>query len=384
MRLWMALLVAAPACGFQSQSARPGDGQVATDAAATIDAAATVDAAATIDAAIALDAQACFGTIARVCFATPPTGPANIPSMAINTNDAPECNANHNQVDKYCVIAGTSVTLGAGVVLRAFGDKPLVLISTTAMFDLSGEIDVGSKAGTDVGAGGNPSDCGVSSAVTGSSGGAGGSFGGVGGTGNPVAGAGGIAAPALSTFPTKLRGGCKGGFGANNPMGNGTGGNGTGGYGGGAVAIVAPQVMITGQITASGAGGHGGGASKCGGGGGGSGGMIVIESALISMAGGQAALFANGGGGGQGGEMKSGGGGADGTESVGPFAIARGGTSSLHGGGGANGAAGNGNKNGDSAANMPGGGGGGGGGGGASGVIRAPGAATSMIAPAPE
>jgi hypothetical protein len=312
-----------------------------------------------------------------VCFTTLPTNNVVIaPGTMIDTHNPAMCNATNDQRNDFCVIAGASFTIPAGVTLRATGDKPLILISTTGMFEVSGNIDVSSKSGSNVGAGGNVSpDCMGGTAAMMSSGGAGGSFGGLGGAGKAVGGAGGTAPAAATSFPTTLRGGCKGGLGAGSTTG-------TGGNGGGAVAIIAPLVVVMGQITASGAGGHGGGAGQTGGGGGGSGGMIVIEAPTISMLGGQAALFANGGGGGQGGE--GGGAGGDGGESTGPFAIGRGGTSSGHGGDGGNGAKGNGSKDGDPATNMPSGGGGGGGGGGASGFIRAPGAAASMIAPAPE
>ena len=331
-----------------------------------------------VDAMGSSDAQSCFGSLPRVCFTTPPTASIFISSnSALDTSNSPMCNPNHDQADKYCVIAGTSFVISTAATLRASGAKPLVLISTSAMFDLSGSIDVSSHAGTLVGAGGNSEDCVVGSAATMDSGGAGGSFGGKGGDGKTIDGMGGIAAAAMTTFPTKLRGGCQGGAGAGDPRG-------VGGNGGGAVEIVASKVVMGGQINASGAGGHGGGSTKCGGGGGGSGGMIVIDSPAISLIG-TAAVFANGGGGAQGGETGGGHEGADGGEALAPLIAAVGGkTAGLGGGGGGNGAAGPGSKDGDTAVNAPSSNGGGGGGGGASGFIRAPAAGSTLISPTPE
>jgi hypothetical protein len=376
MRLWIALVAVAPACGFHSQTETPpppSDGQVDIDAPST-----AIDAA--IDAMIPLDAQACFGTLARVCFTTMPTAAVVVDTRrVIDTNDPAMCDANHDQTASYCVIAGTSFTILKAGTVRASGNKPLVLISTSGTFQVAGLIDVSSAAGTNLGAGGNSSDCVAGTAATGTSGGYGGSFGGVGGSGKTIDGAGGAAPAGMTAFPGVLRGGCSGGDGAGDPDGGGHGGN-----GGGAVQIVAPKVDISGSITASGAGGHGGDPEKCGGGGGGAGGMIVIESPMITTTP-AATLFANGGGGAQGGEMKGSGKGADGGESLLPLVAALGGkTSGNNGGAGGNGAAGTGSKDGDAAVNSAGGMGGGGGGGGASGFIRAPGATSPLISPAPQ
>ncbi|MEO7729635.1 MAG: hypothetical protein ABIY55_01580 [Kofleriaceae bacterium] len=333
---------------------------------------------ASVDATARPDAQACFGTLPRICFTALPTAAVQIAAgTVIDTTNSPMCNPDHDQADKYCVIAGASFTIPTGITLRANGPKPLVLISTTMKFDLSGSIDVSSKAGTNIGAGGNNEDCVAGPVATLNSGGAGGSSGGRGGDGKTIDGVGGIAVAGATTFPTKLRGGCKGGAGAGDPIG-------TGGNGGGAVEIIGPEVLIGGQINASGAAGRGGGPKKCGGGGGGSGGMIVIEAPVIMLVG-TATVFANGGGGAQGGEGKGGGDGADGGEALDPRVPALGGNrAGLSGGAGAPGAAGTGSKDGDAAVNAAGSNGGGGGGGGASGFIRAPGATSTMIAPAPE
>ena len=352
-----------------------------SDAAVAIDAAvASIDTSidGDIDAVVSPDAQSCYGTLPRICFTTLPTAPVQIASITVvDTSNSPMCNPNHDQADEYCVIAGTSFVISSAVTLRASGPKPLVLISTSAMFDLSGSIDVSSHAGTLTGAGGNSADCVAGSAATMNSGGAGGSFGGKGGDGKTADGVGGVAAPPTTTFPTKLRGGCKGGDGAGDPRG-------IGGNGGGAVEIIAPKVVVGGQINASGAGGHGGAANKSGGGGGGAGGMIVIDAPLIMLVG-TASVFANGGGGAQGGATGGGHEGADGGEALAPLTPAIGGkTAALDGGGGGNGAAGTTSKDGDTAVNAAGPNGGGGGGGGASGFVRAPGATSTMIAPAPE
>ncbi|MEO7729637.1 MAG: hypothetical protein ABIY55_01590 [Kofleriaceae bacterium] len=379
MRLWMALLSLAPACGFQSQpNGTTSDGKPAIiDAAPTIDGATDAPIDAAIDA-IPPDAQACFGSLPRICFMTLPTAPVQIAlGTVVDTNNSPMCNPNHDQADKYCVIAGTSFVIPTGITLRANGPKPLVLISTDEMFDLSGSIDISSKAGTNTGAGGNNEGCVAGAVATMSSGGAGGSFGGKGGDGKAVDGVGGIGVAAMTTFPPVLRGGCKGGAGAGMSAG-------VGGSGGGAVEIVGPKVVIGGQVNASGAGGHGGGRKKCGGGGGGAGGMIVIDSPMISLVG-TATVFANGGGGAQGGEDKGGGEGADGGEALTALTPAFGGnTVTLNGGAGGPGAAGTRSKDGDAATNAPGSNGGGGGGGGASGFIRAPGVTSTLVAPTPE
>jgi len=321
------------------------------------------------------DAQLCFGSFVRVCFNTAadvPTSPVMLGTTNIPTDSAPVCHQHNDQATKYCVIAGTSITTLPSTILRAYGIKPLVLLSTTTA-DISGNIDVSSRNGVanPVGAGANPTGSDVCTGATlaaGVSGGFGGSFGGRGGDGESKDGAQGIPSPAQASFPDKLRGGC--------PGGDGAGGGGRGGDGGGAVAIIATTIQLSGTINASGAGGHGGPATKSGGGGGGSGGMIVLDASTVSATG---ALFANGGGGGQAGSTTAAG--DDGGESTGPTNTAQGGNNTSNAGGSGGRGSSGANLSGANATGGSQGSGGGGAGGGGAGFIRAPGVTTNIAPP---
>lgn len=368
MRAWMAFLGMLPACGFQSSPASNGDANTGTPPDAS---------------------PAQFGSFVKVRFGSLSDVPTKPPMLTadVDTDASTLCDKHHDQTGKYCVIAGSSITVASGMTLRAHGSKPLVLLATTT-FDLEGTIDVSSKHGdSQVGAGAKPQgSCLATTAAMGHSGGYGGSFGGAGGMGGTpmltTGEAGGVPAPAITSSPTDLRGGCPGGDGAGN-----VGAAGTGGSGGGAVAIIAvTSIHLNGQINASGAGGIGGTGNGSGGGagGGGAGGMIVLDAPLIDAGTGPNVwLFANGGSGGQGGTGTGNGSGAgdDGMESPDPTTQAPPGAnpnrSGGHGGGGSAGTV----KDGDPAAvavNM----GDGGGGGGGAGFIRSMATAGAVFAPA--
>ncbi|HEX3478113.1 MAG TPA: hypothetical protein VHT91_23990, partial [Kofleriaceae bacterium] len=121
MRPWMALLALAPACGFSSS----GGG---TDVG-----------------------PPCFGSVVRICFdaGAVPMAPRSLPATEIDTDKTASgdlCDQNNDQKASYCVVTGAPLTLAAGAVLTAHGDKPLVLLSTTTM-ELLGDIDVSSHLG---------------------------------------------------------------------------------------------------------------------------------------------------------------------------------------------------------------------------------------------
>jgi hypothetical protein len=263
----MVFLAMVPACGFQSASNTDGGTKPPMDAKDD----ATPDAPGPE-----------YGTFIKIGFPSASVVPMTTlmwNNMTIDT-DGPMCDTRNNQASRYCVIAGSSITLASGKTLIAHGSKPLVLLATS-MFDLAGTIDVSSKRGGTPGAGALAS-CPNTTAAAGNSGGFGGSFGGKGGDGGTIAGTpdgtNGIAAPALPTLPTDLRGGCPGGNGSSTTAGIAP----AGGSGGGAVLIIAvDKIQMNGTINASGSGGKGGPNMKSGGGGGGSGGMIVLDSPMI-------------------------------------------------------------------------------------------------------
>jgi hypothetical protein len=358
----MALVALVAACGFHSGTARDGGG--ADDAPP--------------------DARLCFGSFVEICFnsaANVPTGPLALPELPtteINTESSTMCDPNNRQAATYCVVAGAGFVLPANRTIRAYGSKPLVLLSIGPA-DLAGVIDVSSRRDTDVkarGAGADPTDgCAGASPAMAAGGGFGGSFGGKGGNGEQVGSTMGGTSAGVAAAPTTLRGGCPGGdgmmAGASRTLG---------GSGGGAVAVIATTIQLDGKINASGAGGPGGDLISTGGGGGGAGGMIALDAASIT---GNGMLFANGGGGGQGGSFATNGAGQDGRESTGPLVVGAGGrTGTTTGGTGGDGASGTISKDGLPAqtTGLSGNAGGGAGGGGA-GFIRAHGI-TNNIAPA--
>jgi hypothetical protein len=358
----LGLLVLAPACGFSSGS----DGTS--------------------------DARMCFGDLIPICFSAGavPAAPRSLGTTDIDTDMTASgslCDQNNTQSARYCVVTGAPLTLSAGAMLTAHGDKPLVLLSTTTM-DLLGDIDVSSHHDVRRGPGANPSDasaCSFMTAPTGPSfggGGYGGSLGTVGGSGGKAGNqstGGGVAGTKLDTFPMSLRGGCRGGDGS---LLSTTDPAAAGGDGGGAIAMVAGmQIHVDAMINASGGGGHGGWMNaENGAAGGGAGGMIVLDSPVALTFGARTQLWANGGGGGQGGSAMTG---TDGSESTGPTQAAPGGSSSGSGGAGGSGSLGRGSGV-DGTAPAFGSGGGGGGGGGGAGFIHAPGFTDSnSISPPP-
>jgi hypothetical protein len=300
----------------------------------------------------------------QICLSQVPSTALDVDaSVTIDTDDPSMCATNvvGANMNQFCVLAGSDITVRGGKILAAKGTRPLVLVSSNTI-KVMGAIDVAAHTnGTpqDLGAGGD-AVCAGATAPTPGGGGYGGSFGAPGGLGGSrgIGGAGGLP-PTPIPNPPALRGGCSG---ADGP------GGGAGGHSGGAVALIAAtSIQIDGVINASGAGGAGSQVGGRGGGGGGSGGMIVIDATTVTGAGG-AKIFANGGGGGEG---SGGNDGRDGQDApADPTMAAVGGNGGSSGGDGGNGSKGNGLLG-----NAPGPGGGAtiegaGGGGGGAGVIK--------------
>jgi hypothetical protein len=253
-------------------------------------------------AVIAVDARVCFGTNpVTICLEDAPIAPLTISSATVlNTENSPMCMRVKSGGPPYCVLAGTTITIGAP--LRATGLQPLVLVATDSIsLTAYGSIDVGSHRGAspEIGAGADPGNCpaGTNPDQGDGGGGAGGSFagrGGNGGTGNAVPGMGGVSG-AATTQITELRGGCRGQD-ATGPS------KGIGGHGGGVVHLIAGSTInVIGIINAAGEGGGGGGGCSGtvanGGGGGGAGGMIGFDAPIVT---GSNLILASGGGGGSG------------------------------------------------------------------------------------
>jgi len=311
----------------------------------------------------------CVGTFHRVCIDPPPTTAVTLMTQQIDTTTSPLCAAYSAtpEVDA-CVIAGSSITVPAGAIVRVTGAKPLILVATTIA--IAGTLDVASHRIGLIGPGADVGPCvtdfvNPTAPMGGSGGGWGGSFaarGGDGGRSLPD-GQRGIAASSIGT--RSLRGGCGGGSDA-------SGESGQGGRGGGGLALVAVQlVTIDGVVNASGAGGRSalGTFAGRGGGGGGSGGMIVLDAAAVVVSG---QCFANGGGGAEGSSGSGSGAGTNGGESSAAGAAGAGGSGqSLGGGDGGQGSVGASHAgiSGQDGAQMVLFGGGGGGGGGSAGVI---------------
>jgi hypothetical protein len=306
MRVVGAVLCLVGACGFTPGVANNGgddggmnrpDGPVQVDAAV-----------------VPIDGPNCYGKgLLQVCFddALPGTFTAP-PSGTLATDTDANCTKVFTQPSgrELCVVAAQ--TIDVAVDLRAIGNRPLVLIgATTLHVDAGVTIDVATRDGSNTGAGGNDTACGVPGTPDNDAGGgggaAGGSFIGKGGDGgegdsNMSTSVDGVASPSTATpavTTTIVRGGCRGGIGG----GSSPGAMGkTGGSGGGAVYLIAGStLMIDGTIDAGGAGGQATDDEQ-GGPGGGSGGMIGLDAPAIMIAGG---VFANGGGGAEGGATNS-------------------------------------------------------------------------------
>jgi len=220
------------------------------------------------------------------------------------------------------VLAMSELTVSGSLTL--VGSRPVIL-AVWGDVNISGTLSARSAIGVDAGPGsGAPAQCssgqdGTSTASGGvGSGGGGGGYGATGGNAGDLTGSGGVAGGNgggsngnASIIP--LRGGCHGGEGGRPNDTSATGGQ--RGSGGGAVQVsAAGLLLVTGTVTASGAGGRGGredvpGSSSeggNGGGGGGSGGAVLLEGQDVFIAS-AARLTANGGGGGEGGDGNSGG-----------------------------------------------------------------------------
>jgi hypothetical protein len=350
----LAFLAMLAACGFNSPAVGDGGGSDA----------------------VPPDSLSCYGTAFQICLFAPPSKAimlADNTSIDTDATDASSmCNQHHRDAAKYCVVAGTSFTLALQKTLTAHGSRPLVLLANGTM-ELSGNIDIASHSNPAATGPGAllASACPNTTPAAGTSGGYGGSFtgkGGSGSSGNPNDGAGGGAALGQLSRPAVLVGGC--------PGGSGGGSGGAGGVGGGAIALIATEIRLGGNINASGAGGHGGPASKSGGGGGGSGGMIWLDANTITLASLRGVLWANGGGGGQGGQGGLPLAGDDGNESPDPTTAASKTNGSSVGGNGGKGSQGSVRDGQDGISDASTGGGnqgGGGGGGGGAGFIHAPG-----------
>jgi len=194
-----------------------------------------------------LDARVCFGTSVPVCLAAPPMMPLTVTfDTKVDTSLPATCVATTSGGDGVCVVAATTITIGAE--LRGIGDLPLVLIASESITVTgpNGKIDVGNHRGNpDVGAGANPRVCMAGAGpraggASGSGGGAGGSFTGTGGTGGAggvsAGGTGGAAAVGTANI-TAIRGGCPGQQGGSGSEG------GAAGRGGGAVHLVAGRAI---------------------------------------------------------------------------------------------------------------------------------------------
>jgi hypothetical protein len=300
MRVVGAVLCLVGACGFTPSGSGDDGGMNRPDGSGQM-----------IDAGVVgIDGLNCFGTgLLQVCFdsALPGTFTAP-PSGTLATDTNANCTKVFTQPSgrELCVVGAQMMDIA--VDLRAIGNRPLVLVgATTLKLEANVTIDVASRDGSNVGAGGNDSGCGVPGSPDNDGGGgggaAGGSFigkGGDGGTGdsNSSTSVDGVASPSTATpavTTTIVRGGCRGGIGGGSAT-NATGK--PGGSGGGAVYLIAGSTLtIDGMIDAGGAGGQATDDEQ-GGPGGGSGGMVGLDAPAIMISGG---VFANGGGGAEGG-----------------------------------------------------------------------------------
>ncbi len=266
---------------------------------------------------------------------------------------------------RVCLFVLASLSVPGGVVLRAAGDHPLVIVSEGDVMILGelsvdsfreGTMGTGELLGAGSGTGGVMGDVGMASSGMFGAGGGGGGFATSGGDGgNPpggggTGGAGGLGA-SYSLEP--LIGGARGGSGQST-----TGVTSVGGPGGGALQISSrTRITALGYLGAAGGGGGRGGTAAIGGAGGGSGGAIFLEAPEIMLGG---DMNVAGGGGGSGSCLTgTGAPGENGAHETG--SPAGGGACGFGGGAGGRGAGGT---------NVAGNGGNGSGGGGGAGVVR--------------
>jgi hypothetical protein len=300
-------LAAAPGCGFNTASGRPGaDAGPGDDAPVGTGGSDAGNDGGTVDPPPGN--AVCYGPSGwQVCVGARPTNAVPL-SDTLDTDKSEQClkkqpeswkNSPSSQPDACIVVAG-SVVIDS---LHVTGRRPLVIVADSAITVMT-LLDVAShRAQHVVGAGtGSGEDCKPFAGDPGNGppggggGGAGGSLrfaGGTGGTGNGVNQPGGLAADVVGGAPSHLQGGCAGQPGAGGKADDG-------GAGGGAVYLVSGgTISIPGRIDVSGAGGAGQ-SSLHGGGGGGSGGVIVLYAvgSINPMA--TTILIADGGGGGGG------------------------------------------------------------------------------------
>jgi hypothetical protein len=306
-RVWLWIVVsslAGAACSFGGGGGSGDKPDAAPDAAPPPCPFSYMDVCVNLDLAtpLTIDASKTIDTATDAACATPPMVKADSP---------------------YCVLAGSSITISAGVTLRAVGTRPLVL-AASGDITIAGIVDVSSTradsttstpevlgAGALVGAAACPDFMSDSvSLAEGGGGGAGGSFGAVGGGGgdgnhdsSSLRGYGGKAAVSIAMPTMALRAGCRGQRGGGNAP-TATNGGAPGAPGGILYLATKRAILLTGgQLGANGAGGLGG-AAQAGGGGGGSGGLIVLEAMGVTRT--NSKIAANGGGGGEGGVLDTG------------------------------------------------------------------------------
>jgi hypothetical protein len=97
------------------------------------------------------DAQTCFGTAPfTICLRNSPSSPVIFAGLTgLDTTSSPLCAATVSGGDGYCVIAGTSITINAGISVQAVGAKPLVLLASDSITTgVVSTIDVGSHRAT--------------------------------------------------------------------------------------------------------------------------------------------------------------------------------------------------------------------------------------------
>ena len=292
--LWVATFVTA--CGFSSSTTPSSpDGIVPVDSA--------------VDTPNP-DARLCFGSgMGMVCLTAAPTQPLTLGSADFDTGAGSCTEVVSIAGTPICVLAGTTVALPAETTFRARGSRPLLVIASTTI-SIDGTLSVASQRGLPPGAGVATAGCAAAAPGEndggGGGGGAGGSFasaGGTGGAGDLNSSHGGSdgsslgGEPVAGAPPSIIRAGCRGGNGGSAGVG---GTIGAGGDGGGAIYLSAgTSITVAGSVRATGAGG-GGSTAQHGGGGGGSGGFAGFDAPQITITG---SVSANGGGGGEGGGL---------------------------------------------------------------------------------